>query len=165
MNTQAFSLLVVLQIYCHVPPHIGLQCKVAWGHEWRARPREGLSPIHSHDSTAPDLSLIPIHKRYSGPWQYTAVKQLSGFLKPLFTCTGQRILDEIQNYPPDTTVWQYLHNVELIGVKVKVKVLVYSLVLALAAINTTLQASHYLQVREFHWTFNEFPSAAHFAHL
>ncbi len=29
-----------------------------------------LSPIHSHDSTAPDLSLIPIHKRYSGPRQY-----------------------------------------------------------------------------------------------
>ncbi len=34
--------------------------------------------------------------------------------------------------------------------KVKVKVLVYSLVLAAAAIHTTLQASHYLPVRELH---------------
>ncbi len=34
--------------------------------------------------------------------------------------------------------------------KVKVKVLVYSLVLAAAAIHTTLQASHYLLVRELH---------------
>ncbi len=49
--------------------------------------------------------------------------------------------------------------------KEKVKVLVYSLVLAVTAIHTTLQASHYLPVRELHWTFNEFPSAAHFAHL
>ncbi len=32
----------------------------------------------------------------------------------------------------------------------KVKVLVYSLALAVAAIHTTLQASHYLPVRELH---------------
>ncbi len=60
------------------------------------------------------------------------------------------------------------HNTsELEGLrrKEKVKVLVYSPVLAVAAIQTTLQASHYLPVRELHWTFNEFPSAAHFAHL
>ncbi len=49
---------------------------------------------------------------------------------------------------------------------IKVKVLVYSLVLAVAATHTTLQASHYLLVRELCQTFNaEFPSAAHFAHL
>ena len=40
------------------------------------------------------------------------------------------------------------------------------LVLAVAAIHTTLQASHYLPVRELRQTFNEeFPSAAHFAYL
>ncbi len=47
----------------------------------------------------------------------------------------------------------------------KVKVLVYSPVLALAAIHMTLQASHYLPVRELHQTFDEFQSVAHFAHL
>ena len=36
-----------------------------------------------------------------------------------------------------------------------VKVLVYSLVLVMAAIHTTLQASHYFPVRECHQTFKE----------
>ena len=48
---------------------------------------------------------------------------------------------------------------------IKVKILVYCLALAAAAIHTTLQASHCIWVREFHWTFNEPQSAAHFSHL
>ena len=48
----------------------------------------------------------------------------------------------------------------------KIKVLVYSLVLAVAAIYMTLKASHYFPVRELHQTLNEeFPSAAYFVHL
>ncbi len=49
---------------------------------------------------------------------------------------------------------------------IEVKVLVYSLVLAFAAIHMTLQVKHYLLVRELRRTFNEeFLSAAHFAYL
>ncbi len=54
--------------------------KAAWSTRqptgWSARPHTNaelliqLNPIHSHDSTAPDVSPIPIHKRYSGPRQY-----------------------------------------------------------------------------------------------
>ncbi len=49
------------------------------------------------------------------------------------------------------------------GPLVWVKVMGYSLVLALTAIRMTLQASHYHPVREISTTFNEeYPSAAHF---
>ena len=60
--------------------------------------------------------------------------------------------------------WQFLYFQKQFT-HLHVKVLVYSLALAAPVIHRTLQASHYLPVRELHWTFKEFPSAAHFAHL
>ena len=57
-------------------------------------------------------------------------------------------------------------KVPYILLKVKVKVLVYGLEYNSVPLHMTLQASHYLLVREICETLNEdFSSAAHLAHL